>query len=105
MCRSQHIFSKTVNILTATYYRQYYRGMDDQNYVTIQEAAANIGVTETAIRNATLDGRLPFIRKYGRKLIANDDLEAYRRRTQPLGVKTVGRPKQEPLGAMENENG
>jgi excisionase family DNA binding protein len=61
--------------------------------LTVQESAAQIGVSETAIRNATLEGRLPFVRLYGRKLIEPVALEAYRQRTQPKGVKQRGRPK------------
>ena len=48
---------------------------------------------ESAIRNATLDGRLPFVRKYGRKLITAEELEAYTLRTRPDGVKPKGRPR------------
>ena len=52
-----------------------------------------MGVTETAIRNAILQGRLPSERIYGRKVVATKEIEAYRLRTQPEGVKATGRPK------------
>lgn len=60
---------------------------------TVRETATKIGVTESAIRNATLQGRLAFIVRYGRKLISEADLQDYQRRTQPEGKKTSGRPR------------
>jgi excisionase family DNA binding protein len=63
------------------------------DYLTVQDAAAALTVSESAIRNALLDGRLPFVTKYGRKLISRAEVEAYKARTQPGGVKLVkGRP-------------
>lgn len=67
--------------------------MESETFVTVREAAVRIGVTEAAIRNATLEGRLAFSVRYGRKLIAIDDLEAYQRRAHPDGAKPKGRPK------------
>ncbi len=67
--------------------------MDTETLLTVREAAAKIGVSESAIRNATLEGRLPFVMKFGRKLIPQDALTAYRRRTQPAGIKSRGRPR------------
>jgi len=67
--------------------------MDDETFLTIQEAAQRLGVSESAIRNATLQGRLPFTKKYGRKLVSVQDLEAYRERAhgnEPVGA---GRPR------------
>jgi excisionase family DNA binding protein len=66
--------------------------MDTENLLTVREAAERLGVSESAVRNATLDGRLPCVSRFGRKLILTEDLEAYRRRTQPGGVKLRGRP-------------
>jgi excisionase family DNA binding protein len=62
------------------------------HYVTVQEAATLLGVTETTVRIAILEDRLPHSFQYGRKLIAYSDLEIYRKRTQPNGVKSIGRP-------------
>ena len=66
--------------------------MDTEALFTVREAAGKIGVSESAIRNATLEGRLPFVVKFGRKLIEQDALAAYKARTQPRGVKSRGRP-------------
>lgn len=66
--------------------------MDTEALFTVREAAAKIGVSESAIRNATLEGRLPFVVKFGRKLIEQNVLAAYQARTQPHGVKSRGRP-------------
>ena len=62
-------------------------------YLTVQDAAADLGITEVSVRSALNRSRLPFVEKYGRKLIARADLDAYRQRTQPDGVKKVGRPR------------
>ena len=66
--------------------------MEAETFLTVREAAERLGVSKSAIRNATLEGRLPFERRYGRKLIALRALLAYRERTQPGGVKPRGRP-------------
>lgn len=66
--------------------------MNTETLFTVREAAERIGVTQSAIRNATLQGRLPFLVKFGRKLIERDALAAYQARTQPGGVKSRGRP-------------
>jgi excisionase family DNA binding protein len=58
-----------------------------QELLTVQEAAAQIGVTEATIRTATLNGRLPFVRRRLRSWIAPADLRAYQERTQPTGEK------------------
>lgn len=67
--------------------------LDTETYFTVREAAARIGVSESAVRNATLKGRLSFVVKFGRKLIEREALAAYQRRTQPGGVKQRGRPR------------
>jgi excisionase family DNA binding protein len=64
-----------------------------ETLLTVTEAAAQLGVSQSAIRNATLDGRLASTVRYGRKLIATGDLEAYRRRSQPDGQPSRGRPR------------
>ena len=67
--------------------------MDTEQYVTVRDAARELGVTESAIRNATLKGRLRFEKLFGRKLIHRLDLEDYRRRAHPAGQKSNGRPR------------
>lgn len=67
--------------------------MDTEDLLTVREAAKRIGVSESAIRNATLEGRLAFVRKFGRKLIPQDVLAEYQGRTQPEGIKPRGRPR------------
>jgi excisionase family DNA binding protein len=57
------------------------------------QAAQRLGVTESAVRNATLEGRLPFVRVFGRKLLTMEALEEYRQRTQVDGVAPRGRPR------------
>ena len=67
--------------------------METENLLTMEDAAAKIGVTVSAIRNATLEGRLPFVRLFGRKLIEAEALAEYKARTQVDGVPPRGRPK------------
>jgi len=68
--------------------------VDTEMLLTVREAAMKIGVSESAIRNATLEGRLPCVVKFGRKLIEMDALAAYQQRTQPEGVNPKGgRPR------------
>ncbi len=69
--------------------------MEDETLLTVREAAAELGVSESAIRNATLQGRLNFIHKYGRKLISQADLIAYRERAHGDGPIGAGRPRVE----------
>jgi len=81
--------------------------MNTETLLTVREAAAKIGVSESAIRNATLQGRLPFVVKFGRKLIEQDALADYQGRTQPEGVKPRGRPRKrgEPNAAPSHSEG
>lgn len=65
----------------------------EEDMLTVQEAAGELGVDDSAIRRAVLQNRLPCIIKYGRKLITRAALEAYRARTRPEGVKPRGRPR------------
>ena len=58
-----------------------------EDLITVQEAAKIAGVSETAIRSALLRGRLPFVLKYGRKLIERPVFDRYRETARP------GRPR------------
>jgi len=58
-----------------------------RDLITIQEAAAEAGLTEAAIRNAVYRGKLAVTEMYGRKLIDRVAFEEYRRNTK------MGRPK------------
>ena len=73
-----------------------------EEYLTVQDAAAALGITEVSVRSALNRSRLPFVEKYGRKLITRADLDAYRQRTQPDGVKRVGRPKKPKQAGRED---
>jgi excisionase family DNA binding protein len=67
------------------------------NFLTVQEAANELGVTDAAIRSAILKNRLGSVTMFGRKLISRGDLAAYKARTRPDGVKTVGRPRRKTI--------
>ena len=73
--------------------------MDTETLLTVKEAAGKLGVSESAIRNATLDGRLPFVLKFNRKLIEETALTEYQQRTQVDGEKPKGRPRKEKVEA------
>ena len=70
--------------------------METETLLTVQEAAALLGVHDNAVRIATKEGRLPFVTALGRKAIRRADLETYRIRTRPDGEKPMGRPKKQP---------
>ena len=67
--------------------------MDAETLLAVQEAALKLGVSESAIRNATLEGRLPFVQKFNRKLIEEAALLGYQQRTQVGGDKPKGHPR------------
>jgi excisionase family DNA binding protein len=67
--------------------------MSDEELITVQEAAQELSIHEATVRKAFQESRLPYIEKYGRKLISRTDLNAYKQRTQPEGVKKIGRPR------------
>ncbi len=75
--------------------------MESDIYVTVREAANLLGVTESAIRNATLEGRLPSMKRDGRKFISISDLDKYRGRSRPQGKKPTGRPKRQGRSILE----
>ncbi len=61
--------------------------MEEEQRLTVQEAAAWLGVRDTAVRNAISRGRLASEVKYGRILVKKSDLESYKQNARP------GRPK------------
>jgi excisionase family DNA binding protein len=69
--------------------------VDEEQYLTVQDAAKELGLAETTIRTSLSKGRLPHRMLFGRKLIARADMETYRQRTQPSGEKRIGRPKKQ----------
>jgi len=66
-----------------------------EDYMTVQEAARDLGVTDAAVRAAILKGRLDAVALFGRKLVPRNALASYKSRTQPDGVKPVGRPRKQ----------
>lgn len=66
--------------------------MEKERFLTIREAAAELGSAASTIHNAVYERRLPFVLKYGRKVIDRLDLDAYKQRTRPAGEKPKGRP-------------
>jgi len=67
--------------------------IETADYLTIQEAARELSVTDAAVRGAILKGRLNAVVMLGRKVVPRSDLAAYQARTRPDGVKPVGRPR------------
>jgi len=61
--------------------------MEEDEMLTVTEAAERAGVSEQAIRNAIYRGRLTVTERYGRKLIRRSEFDEYRRNTK------MGRPK------------
>jgi excisionase family DNA binding protein len=71
----------------------------DDGLLTIKDAAARVGLSETAIRSAIDRGRLPAKTVLGRLVVAQDDLDAYRETTRR------GRPAKGEFVAMVEEGG
>lgn len=59
----------------------------------VQESARSLGISVQTLRGAIYSGRIPAIERWGKTLIMRTDVEAYRARTQPLGVPRKGRPR------------
>ena len=66
--------------------------VDGNDLVSVQEAAALLGISDATIRQAILGGRLDYVRRYNRKLIPRAAVEEYRAR-RGGGEKPRGRPK------------
>lgn len=67
--------------------------MEQETLLTVEEVASVLGVNRVSVYTAIREDRLPFIKRYGKKLVRLPDLEAYKARTQPDGVKLRGRPR------------
>lgn len=63
------------------------------DYVSVQEAAKLLEINDASVRQALLQGRLAFVVRFNRKLIARTVLEEYRARTQVKPRR--GRPKKQ----------
>jgi len=63
--------------------------VEDQELITIQEAAERFKISEAGIYTAIYRKRLPYQERYGRKLLSVADLEEYLRTVKP------GRPKKQ----------
>lgn len=64
-----------------------------EQYLSMKQAAEQLGVVDSRIRQAVIDGSLPHVVLFGRKLIPRDALRDYEARTQPQGRKKIGRPR------------
>ena len=62
-----------------------------EELLTVEEAAARIGVTASAIRTAAFQGHLPFVRNQGRILIETSTLTQYLAQLRPNGGKYAER--------------
>lgn len=82
-----------LKVVDSDYFFRYDERVNDHQYLTVQEACRELGLAETTVRTTLSEGRLPFVVKFGRKLIDRTDLDNYRQRTQPSGVKKSGRPR------------
>ena len=67
--------------------------MDEGDFLTVQDVSNFLGIGMVAVRTSIRDGRLPSQRIFGRIVVKREDAQAYKDRTQPDGVKRVGRPK------------
>ena len=66
------------------------------NYITAAEAAVILDVHPATVRHAVQGGHLRAIKHFGRVLLDPADVEAYKVRTRPDGVKPTHRPPRPP---------
>ncbi len=72
---------------------------EQEEMLSITEAAERIGVPRNTIKSATRRQLLPSVKMHGIILIRASDLETYRQEMRPEGVPRRGRPrKQRPEG-------
>lgn len=64
-----------------------------EDLLTVKEAAAEIGISESSVWQAIREDRLPCSTKWGRKVISRTDALTYKTRTQQDGAKPRGRPR------------
>lgn len=67
--------------------------MDTDKVVTVQEAAALLGVHQQTVREALKEGRLTGTKALGRIVLLRVDVDAYKARTQPDGLVVKHRRK------------
>jgi excisionase family DNA binding protein len=61
--------------------------------ITVQEAASLLNTHPQAVLNALREGRMQVKKVLGRIVLQRSEVEAYRMRTRPDGVKPRGRPR------------
>lgn len=66
---------------------------DEDDLLTVSEVAERLTVSAPTVYIAMREGRLPFVIKYGKRLITRVALAEYKARTRPTGEKPRGRPK------------
>jgi excisionase family DNA binding protein len=69
--------------------------MEGEKLLTVQEAAKQLGVGDSAIRNAVQRGKLAYVEMYGRKLLRESDLQAYKATARPGRPPKKAQPEQE----------
>lgn len=69
---------------------------EEAEFYTVPQVAALLTVSPPTVYIALREGRLPFVTKYGKRLISRTALAEYRARTRPTGEKPRGRPKTPP---------
>lgn len=63
-----------------------------EEFLTIEEAACDLGRTLPAVYAAIREGRLESEKRYGRKVVSRSALNGYKARTADVGPEG-GRPK------------
>jgi len=66
---------------------------DQDDLLTVPEVAKRLTVSAPTVYIAMREGRLPYVTKYGKRLIAPASVDEYLARTRPTGEKPRGRPK------------
>lgn len=66
---------------------------EEDELLTVPEVAKDLTVTAPTVYTAMREGRLPYVIKYGKRLITPAAVAEYKARTRPTGEKPRGRPK------------
>ena len=67
--------------------------IETDDYMSLREAAEEIGVTPSTLSVSILRGNLEAIKPWGSYLVLRTSAAEYKARTQPDGIPCSGRPR------------
>ncbi len=73
------------------------------DYMPVAVAAERLGIRRSAVYEAIKRGHFHPVDVYGSGWLSVEEVEAYRKHTQPEGEKAKGRPKKQQAASGEKE--